>query len=387
MSHGPAILYDKSAIQSLSKQEAFWLECHFRGVLIPTLLIEIIADLKKAAKEGRTPEAGVTNLADKIGALGTTPNVDFVDLITGDLLGYTVEMRRVPAIGGGRMVTAKDGQRGMVFDEPPEMEAVRRWRAGDFDSMEYALAEQWRQAIAAIDLGAVYRALKWTKGQRPSVKTLADVQAWVDTFIDNPSARAHVLKLALQFLPVPPRYHAAIVDRWKREGRAMLRDFAPYARHVLRVELFFYLSIASNLIGHERTTNRIDISYLYYLPFCSVFTSRDGLHKRTAPLFLAERQQFVDGDELKKDLARLDQLYAALPPEEKAKGSMSYARYPPLEGDFLVSRLWDRIYPGWREDAREEPIEITPERNAEIMAKLKPMLDAIKEDEQRRKTR
>jgi hypothetical protein len=52
MSHGPAILYDKSAIQSLSKQEAFWLECHFRGVLIPTLLIEIIADLKKAPKRG-----------------------------------------------------------------------------------------------------------------------------------------------------------------------------------------------------------------------------------------------------------------------------------------------------------------------------------------------
>jgi hypothetical protein len=43
-----------------------------------------------------------------------------------------------------------------------------------------------------------------------------------------------------------------------------------------------------------------------------------------------------------------------------------------------VSSLWDRIYPGWRDDAQEKPIEITSERNAEIMAKLKPMLDAVK---------
>jgi hypothetical protein len=45
-------------------------------------------------------------------------------------------MRRVPAIGGGRLVTARDGWKGMVFDEPPEMDVVRRWRAGNFAGME-----------------------------------------------------------------------------------------------------------------------------------------------------------------------------------------------------------------------------------------------------------
>jgi hypothetical protein len=45
----------------------------------------------------------------------------------------------------------------------------------------------------------------------------------------------------------------------------MLRDFAGYARHVLKVELFFFLSIAADLIGRECPSNRIDVSYLYYL--------------------------------------------------------------------------------------------------------------------------
>ncbi len=163
----------------------------------------------------------------------------------------------------------------------------------------------------------------------------------------------------------------------------MLKDFAGYAHHVLRVELFFFLSIADDLIGRERPSNRIDVSYLYYLPFCRVFTSRDGLHRRMAPLLLTETQCFLDGDDLKNDMARLDAYYSGLPPETKAKGSMHYAGYPPLEGDYLTAGLWDQFHPGWRVHA-SEPIEITPERSAAIMEQLGPVLDAIEEDERRR---
>jgi hypothetical protein len=256
------------------------------------------------------------------------------------------------------------------------MAAVRRWRAGDFEGFEYVLADQWRRAVAKIDLGAIHRTMRWTKGRRPAVKTLADVLAWVDQFLDNQTAKADVLKIALQLLPVPATYHRSIYARWKDGGGPALRDFAAYAR-------LFYLAIATDLIGRERPSNRIDISYLYYLPFCSVFTSRDGLHRRTAALLVTAGQCFVDGDNLKQDLARLTIHYEGLPDAERAKGSLQYAGYPPLEGDFLVSRLWDQLCPGWRKHA-SNPIEVTPERNAEIMAQLKPILDAIEADEKRR---
>jgi hypothetical protein len=51
--------------------------------------------------------------------------------------------------------------------------------------------------------------------------------------------------------------------------------------------------------------------------------------------------------------------------------------FPPLEGDFLVSRIYDALWPRWREMANEPPVEITPERNEALMKKLRPMLNAI----------
>jgi hypothetical protein len=108
MSTGPCIVFDKSSLQSRSKVEAFWMAHMFRGVLTQTLLVEIIANLKKAAKEGRRPEDGVMQLAEKIGSLGTNPNLDYAELVIGDLLGHAVDMRGVPLISGGRLVTSKD---------------------------------------------------------------------------------------------------------------------------------------------------------------------------------------------------------------------------------------------------------------------------------------
>jgi hypothetical protein len=102
-----------------------------------------------------------------------------------------------------------------------------------------------------------------------------------------------------------------------------------------------------------------------------------------APLLIAESQRFVDGDDLKRDMARLNAYYESLPAETKAKGTMHYAGYPPLEGDFLTGQLWDQFHPDWRHHAADR-IEVTPERNTAIMAQLKPFLDAIEEDERRR---
>ena len=51
----------------------------------------------------------------------------------------------------------------------------------------------------------------------------------------------------------------------------------------------------------------------------AVSTSKDGLHGRIAPLLITERQCFVHGDDLKRDLARLNVHYEGLPEAEKQK--------------------------------------------------------------------
>src|SRR5437879_13417707 len=96
------------------------------------------------------------------------------------------------------------------------------------------------------------------------------------------------------------------------------------------------------------------------------FTSRDRLHERTAPLFLDENQVFIRGDDLKADLAKLDTHYCKLSDDEKQRGVMSFAHYPPLDGDFLVSKLWDRLMrQGWRERAGRPPEPKSKEARSE----------------------
>jgi hypothetical protein len=75
----------------------------------------------------------------------------------------------------------------------------------------------------------------------------------------------------------------------EEHGRPRPTDLAPYAAHVMTVDLFFNLTVGSDLIGRERPSNKVDLAYLYYLPFCMLFVSNDRLHERYAPCFLTKR--------------------------------------------------------------------------------------------------
>ena len=100
-----------------------------------------------------------------------------------------------------------------------------------------------------------------------------------------------------------------------------------------------------------------------------LFVSSDGLHRRCAPLFLRQDQDFVWGEDLKADLKRLNDHFSQLPDAEKEKGIMRFARNPPLDGDFLVTKLWDKHLRRWRDS---EPVEVPedPEKNKKLVEHL-----------------
>jgi hypothetical protein len=100
------------------------------------------------------------------------------------------------------------------------------------------------------------------------------------------------------------------------------------------------------------------MAYLYYLPFCMLFTSGDNLHRRTAPLFLRRDQSFAEAAAFKAALKKLDDYYTRLPDEIKELGAMAFAHYPPTELDNLVVDPWDNhMRPDWR-DAAETPEQV-----------------------------
>jgi hypothetical protein len=56
---------------------------------------------------------------------------------------------------------------------------------------------------------------------------------------------------------------------------------------------------------------------------------------------------------LKADLKNLDMRYSALPDEVKVGGLFSFASYPPQDKNFLVTRLWHKRAPKWRQQEEE----------------------------------
>jgi hypothetical protein len=109
------------------------------------------------------------------------------------------------------------------------------------------------------------------------------------------------------------------------------------------------------------------------------FTSRDKLHERTAPLFLEDNQIFIRGDDLKADLGKLDAHYSLLSVEEKLRGVMSFAHYPPVDGDFLVSKLWDKLMnPEWRQWAGRPKEPMSKEEAAKIVVEINQFAEAAR---------
>jgi len=97
---------------------------------------------------------------------------------------------------------------------------------------------------------------------------------------------------------------------------------------MLSINIFFSLVIQTQLLRNVKQSHQVDLAYLYYLPFCSVFTSKDHFHAQIVPLFMNKRQTFVRGDELKDDLARLVDRYAALPDNVQRTGLITFAHTP-----------------------------------------------------------
>lgn len=105
-----------------------------------------------------------------------------------------------------------------------------------------------------------------------------------------------------------------------------------------------------------------------------VFASSDRLHARTAQLFMEAGQSFVNGQELKEDLRKLNEHYSKLPDEIKIRGVFEYTTYPPEDQDTLIGKLFDKhLKSSWRANAKKDKEQIgKPKKHDEdFMKELK----------------
>jgi hypothetical protein len=373
---GPTILFDKSFLQSLSEDESVFFDHFFFPAICPLFFVETLADLDKAVRQGRTPEQEVGIIAAKVPEMSGGPLLHHGHLALGNLLGHSIPMDGRIVTPGGTPVRF-EGKSGVRHDVAPESEAFNRWHKGEFLSVERDYAKVWRLQLATIDLNAVAAGVKAMGLDRQVCKSLADAKRIATQFFQRNDIVRDQIKLASIILGLPPQYESDMIEKWRSDGERSLAEYAPYAAHVMSVDIFFQLALGADLIGTSLASNRVDIAYLYYLPFGMVFVSSDNLHRRTAPEFLRPNQSFVWGPDLKADLHRLMDYYSKLPDDLKEQGLMRFAPVPPLDLDeSLVVQLWDRhMAPTWRARTGPSP-KLDEAENAKIVDHLNRFAEA-----------
>jgi len=366
---GPIIIFDKSTLQSLSVDESCWLENFFLTNITPIFFIETLADLEKQAKKEKTSHQMVHELALKT-PQNAYPNIYHHTLLISNFLGNNIDMSNRPIISGGEFKVAPNGRLGVHFNQFLEAKVMQRWQNREFSEVEHGIARKWRQSLSNISFDKFKALVKNIVPQGKKFRKLEDIKSFVDYFVEG--NYKELFYLAFEIFRLPSDLQTRILSRWLNENHPPINDFAPYASYVLKVELFFYLCLLSNLISEDRPSNKIDLAYLYYLPFCMVFASNDKLHKKTAPLFMEKNQIFINGQDLKSNLKILDDYYSSFPDDIKEQGIMKFAVYPPENTAPLISELWDRFLPLWRKhrEKKSEP-PISEDSEKEIVKNLK----------------
>ena len=336
---GASIVFDKSTLEALNTDEAALFDNFYRATITPLFYVECLADLSRAtARSKGTPEQIVRSLAKRTPEWNSTANVHHMTVLQAEL-SRSFDLKKVmgrPSPGAPELVQLGD-QKGMVFRQAPEDEAMQRWAAGEFMAVERQFAKQWRNSLTAVDFDAmVLSVIQAIGGHWRAPSSLADAKAMTDAIIDFMDPE-WLIRFGLQLLGVPEATEF-VIGEWTYCRRPPIRRHLPYFILLLSINLFFCLVLPTQLLSNVKASHQIDLAYLYYIPFCAIFTSRDNFHVQVAPLFLAEGQTFIHGDELKADLKKLNELYSALPDEVQRTGLSGFARQPPDDTQFPLSR-------------------------------------------------
>lgn len=347
MAQGPSLIFDKSSLESLNLDEAVLMDNFYMSTITPLFFVECLADLEKTIRSKSTPEQLVGSLADRTPESQSYPNVHHMTILKGEL-SRQFDLKTVygrVAIAGGEPVQLGE-KKGFVFRQSPEAEALARWTKREFLDVERNIAKQWRRSLTQVDFDSMVKAVMGELGHWRKPKTLEDAKQIANTIIDNMDPD-WLLRFGLNLLGIPEATDWVIED-WVARRRPPLREHVPYFVFMLTINMFFCLVLPTQLLRNVRASHHVDLAYLYYLPFCSVFTSKDNFHTQIVPLFLGPMQDFVNGIDFKEDLEKLNALYSALPDEVLRTGLINFAAFPPEDTGFFVTRMWDKYLPRWR---------------------------------------
>jgi hypothetical protein len=373
---GPTALFDKSFLQSISVDESVWFDAYFYANVCPIFYIETLADLAKKRKRGNPGYVDVKRIAEKFPEMHGGPNAFHINLGRADLFGNSISMDGRIVREGGRLVQAHEGP-GVVFEQSEEERAFQRWQEGQFRHLEHEFAARWRLALQTVNAAPAVRALNSMGVTSRTCGSFGDARNLSARFVASFGDGIEFLDILMSYFSMAPDLKTITARRWISHGAPPISTYARYATFVFEVEMFFQFSMASGLVSKDKSSNRTDISYLFYFPFCNVFVSSDLLHKRIAEHFLTKNQQFVWGPDLRQDLADINRVMLEIPQHVKDNGVLSFVADPPGGDNSLVVKLWDRFSPDWRPQRNDTPYKVfKPIKGGPLLERVNKMADA-----------
>ena len=336
------IIIDKSTFQSLNQGELIRLSSYFRHNIAPVLVMEIIGDLKKQTTKSKTPpEIRIIDFANKLFPVKNVINTHYWKIIEYELFGNEVILDGRPFLDMKEVKQEDFNRKGFIIEETVEERAIYKWREGKITEADHQLSQLWRTLTTKEDILINLRKILRSEFHQ-KLKSFDDLNARVKFILSNQNLQPTLFAFMVNNYISNESDKMKTFQRWKNEGSPLISKFAPYTAHCLKVDLLFQLGLQSDLIG-TRPTNLVDIEYLYYLPFCSLFTSNDKIHKNLIHYLLRDNQRFILGEELKKDLKKINEYLESEDEEIKKK----YASEPPQLDNSAILKIWQSyfIYP------------------------------------------
>ncbi len=275
------IILDKSVIHGLSNQEIDSLDRYFFQIIPPISLNEILAGLTKERGENR-----ISNAAHRVSGNGGLA-FNYREILGNSLIGNEVPMdgRFLPA--GEKMVRSSSGSIGTVIDTTKEQEAIFRWERKNFQESEKTWASALRRHYERPINSKMYvdEVLKASLVFE-TPKNDSGLAKCVDLILNDKKFQGEILVLLAKEFKMPLDFQKKVINRWFKEGKPMIKDFAPYAYFCSKANFLWAIGLTnSSLFNHDKN-DRKDLEYSYYIPFCQIFASKDKKHKRLIPFLL-----------------------------------------------------------------------------------------------------
>lgn len=369
-----AIILDKSTFQSLGHNELIQLHRYYIINVTPLLVSEILGDLsKEEAENKKLPKDVVIGLANKIFPSNTYVNASYQRLLEISLIGKQVEFSNRPFLEAAKSINTGTKQ-GLVFEETEEEKSIRRWKDGQFTSVDEIMSWFWRAQSKDEDVVEVFKNKMVQFSEIKLEKKLGDnnenLKALRDSLfneLQKPENQKKYLALIIDYFALDYNLAAEIFHRWESENHTSLANFSPYAFFCISIVAMYYVGINNSLFS-ERKTNLLDLEYLFYTPCCKVFSTNDKFLISLFNLINPKDVYFITSNSLKSDLNKFHQ-------HQIESGEIN-DRPPDKETDTF--RIWDKVFDLKLSDF----LKAHPKSQDQLRAEFEEVLKAAESGEQ-----